>query len=383
MPKFKRKFRPGDDWYIAEHESWFADMAKEGLFVRKVGVRMAKFEQGEPRDMEYRIAVKSSKTMDVTQIELYEAHGWDYVTSYRYFQLFAAEAGQAREIEQDQENYARMLKTIEKKLKLSCFGFAAIVLLYIGLTIALLSSGGTPILTLVEGHVITQMLLACVFLANVLEQARGIVNVRRLQQRVYLHRYTPWRKQWKLTQIYSAGLFLFAFCAFIIACMQLVERDYGMRLAEEIEEPYIRIVDIEQYEHVLEIDGDKWYSTDWSILAPLQYEVNENGVIKDSTGHYVNDPSIETNVYALQLQLLARPLVEDLVKWHTYPEEEVSFVRHEDAYFEELLVLDKGNKKEIIAASGKVVLYARYYGEAELERLLEQARNVVEAVKAQ
>ena len=38
----------GDLWRIGEYESWFSDMASEGLHLKKVGYLFAHFEKREP-----------------------------------------------------------------------------------------------------------------------------------------------------------------------------------------------------------------------------------------------------------------------------------------------------------------------------------------------
>ena len=55
LSKIVRKWRPDDYWRIGEHESWFQDMALEGLHLKDIGYRMAKFEKGEPKKTKYRI----------------------------------------------------------------------------------------------------------------------------------------------------------------------------------------------------------------------------------------------------------------------------------------------------------------------------------------
>ena len=57
MTKLVRKIKPADFWRIGEHESWFSDMAKEGLHFHSMGMYFARFKKGEPQEMEYRIEV--------------------------------------------------------------------------------------------------------------------------------------------------------------------------------------------------------------------------------------------------------------------------------------------------------------------------------------
>lgn len=55
MTKIVHKMLLGDLWRIGEYESWFSDMAREGLHLKKTGYLFAYFEKGEPEDIRYRI----------------------------------------------------------------------------------------------------------------------------------------------------------------------------------------------------------------------------------------------------------------------------------------------------------------------------------------
>lgn len=92
MAKTIRKLRPSDYWRIGEHESWFADMAAEGLYIKKMGKFFAKFVKGEPNKMKYRIEVTSGQGITPDQMDLYSDNGWEYVTSYNVFHVFSSPA---------------------------------------------------------------------------------------------------------------------------------------------------------------------------------------------------------------------------------------------------------------------------------------------------
>jgi hypothetical protein len=81
MSKVTRKLRPSDYWRIGEHESWFEDMANEGLHLKRMGLHFAQFNRGEPRKIRYRIDVSSNKGITLEQKQMYAESGWDYVTS--------------------------------------------------------------------------------------------------------------------------------------------------------------------------------------------------------------------------------------------------------------------------------------------------------------
>jgi hypothetical protein len=104
-------------WRIGEHESWFADMAAEGLHLKKMGVQFVQFVKGEPKKMRYRIDVSIKKKITSEQIQLYEESGWDYVTSHQFFHVFSSpEERNALELHTDPAEQSYTLKELDKKL---------------------------------------------------------------------------------------------------------------------------------------------------------------------------------------------------------------------------------------------------------------------------
>ncbi|MBR2851796.1 MAG: DUF2812 domain-containing protein [Anaerotignum sp.] len=103
--KYKRKLIPVNLMNIPAMESWLTDMAAEGLFLHSLGPYIAKFTEGEPRKLAYRIeplpvedqgyyinnirnAFASSKdgkkSLTVEEknqrmVELYDEFGWEQV----------------------------------------------------------------------------------------------------------------------------------------------------------------------------------------------------------------------------------------------------------------------------------------------------------------
>ena len=117
MTKLVRKIRPADFWRIGEHESWFSDMAKEGLYFHSMGTYFARFKKGEPQEMEYRIEVTSTKVISDDQISMYEENGWDYISSFDQFHVFASpKSRHAVEIHTDTAEQFFTLQTLNKKL---------------------------------------------------------------------------------------------------------------------------------------------------------------------------------------------------------------------------------------------------------------------------
>ena len=107
----------------------------------------------------------------------------------------------------------------------------------------------------------------------------------------------------------------------------------------------------------------------------MQYEVDEYGTVKTDEGEM--SVSIETDLYQLRFQAMVMPLMKDLEKWYMYDEAPV-FRTESHAYFNHLLVREELSKKELIASNGNIVLYVRYFGEAEMDDLLASAVQVME-----
>ena len=94
-------------------------------------------------------------------------------------------------------------------------------------------------------------------------------------------------------------------------------------------------------------------------------------------------PSINIEVYELTFQAFAAPLVSDLIKWHSYGDETEPYVEKNHLEFDQLIVHEEAEKKELFASKGKVVMYVRYYGYAEMESIIENAAQKIRLLAEQ
>ena len=91
--KTKRKFFPANTADIPALESWLEDMALEGLFPLSFNGYYAKFRQGEPQKMTYRIEVPKYVQAEPpkTMRETYEDFGWQFVCHmWQKYYLFSS-----------------------------------------------------------------------------------------------------------------------------------------------------------------------------------------------------------------------------------------------------------------------------------------------------
>jgi hypothetical protein len=130
-------------------------------------------------------------------------------------------------------------------------------------------------------------------------------------------------------------------------------------------------------------DGVDWgnrYSYDWSPLAPVQYETDEEGVVpgkmwEDESGEY--SPIIHTQVFQLSIPALSDNLIYELIERYRYDDSLEEFVDIEHPDLDLLIVYGEEDSKKVFASKGKAVMYVQYYGYADINSLIE---NIVEKI---
>lgn len=394
MNKTVQKIRPSDYWRIGEHESWFADMAAKGLHLKKMGIHFAKFDKGEPKKMKYRIDVSIKKKIISEQIEMYAESGWDYVTSYGYFHVFSSPADRrAPELHTDPAEQSYTLKELDKKLAFNAVIVVVAAVLIIGMNSAIWFLDGTPILVMVEGRAIQQIILAIFFGYLAYNSLQASISIRTLRKNLIegkpIDHHSPWKKHHRL---HSTIAFLFTIVvglSAIIPFVQLVKMDTKTLPEANLDLPIVRLADVEDNPALVReepsymsdnVDWGNRYSYDWSPLAPVQYETDEQGVVpgemwEDGSGEY--SPTIHTQVYQLRIPALADNLISDLIERYRYRDSREAFIKIEHPDLDLLIVLEEKERKEVFASKGKAVMHVRYYGYADVNSVVE---NLVEKI---
>lgn len=393
MTKMVRKIRPTNYWRIGEHESWFSDMSLQGLHLHKMGTNLAHFKKGDPKRIEYRIEVTDRKLITYEQIDLYEENGWKYVTSYQWFHVFSSPTeNNAPEIHTDSAEQAFTLQRLSKKLVFNLVWISLVVALILGMLLAIWFLDGTPVLRLVEGYVVQQSILTLVYIHYVFYAIRALLAIKELKKSLNegkaINHHAPWKKSLRKKGVFSVvfiGIILVS--GLIMPLYQLKKMDNYTLPKNDENLPFVRLADIEQNPQLTrdeyytdEIDWANRYSTNWSIFAPVQFETDESGIIKDEmwldkSGTY--SPSISAEIYNLTFQAFAKPLLSDLMEWHTYGDERGSFIERKHPGLDYLVTHEDEEMKQLVASKDKVVMYIRYYGYAELDVLVENAAQKI------
>ncbi|WP_306009786.1 DUF2812 domain-containing protein [Bacillus sp. MMSF_3328] len=388
MGKIVRKLRPNDYWRIGEHESWFTDMAAEGLYLKKMGLRFAKFAKGEPKKMRYRIDVSFSKKITSEQIDMYAESGWDYVTSYSYFHVFSSPAElHAPELHTDPAEQSYTLKALDEKYAQTAWTVTIMILLTFGMLASIWFLDGTPTLMMVEGNVLTQTILTIILGYSAYNSLQAAISIRSLRKKLAegkpIDHHAPWKKRFRRNSAISLLFILTAGSTAAMSFAQLSMMDTKTLPEGNIDLPIVRLADIEQNPDLIraepsyvddDVDWGNRISYDWSPLAPVQYETDENGEVigekwYDGSGRY--SPSIQTQVYQLSIAGLADNLLSDLVKRYRYEDSVEEFVQKKNPALEELIVYEEEGIKKVFASKGKTVIYVWYHGKADVDSVIE------------
>lgn len=381
------KLRPNDYWNLARHESWYMQMAMQGWQLKKMGLFFAHFQEAPKEAVKYRIEV-SKKALSDERLDFYEEAGWDYVTSYHYFHVFCSlERLGAPELHTDAAEQAHTLKDLDKLFFRNMVLSIVTLLFSIGVSWALFFMDGVPVLKLMDGTSLTQLLLVFVMFIQTVQCARAAYYLRKLKEQLQAgkpvqHKYKPYKWQhhsWSFIAL-SIG---------ILCCvgsgLQIILPERATFTGTEQGISVVRLANLEQEGLVRDeywqgdFDYGNYYEKSWSPFTQARYEVTESGVLsgeqwRDDSGEY--SPSIMTEYYAVVSSVLAKPLVQDLVQWYTYDEShQFEEVVHEQ--FDLLFLRESEGERELVIANGNDVMFIRYFGYAELEELVRQVERIL------
>lgn len=394
MTKAVYKLRPSDYWRIGEHESWFADMAANGLFLKKMGFRLAKFVKGKPMEMRYRMEVNSGDGITSEQKQMYAENGWEYVTSYNLFHVFSSPADlQAPELHTDPAEQAFTIETLDTKLTFSTIITITGMLLLIGMQAAVWFLDETPTLVLIEGSAIFQVIFAIFLLYSTYLSLQAAISIRKLRRNLIegkpINHHAPWKKRFQIQNIIGILLTIVMGLIAVIPIFQLSKIDTKTLPESSPDLPFIRLAELENNPDYIreepvffndDVDRGNQYSFNWSPLAPLQYETSEHGFIPGEIQKYGEEysSSLDTKVYQLRFPSLAEPVISDLIQSRSFQTEREDFIETSHPELDLLITYDKHKTKMVFAHKGNAVMYASYYGHTNIETIIE---NTVEKIK--
>lgn len=397
--KYKRKLIPTNLMNIPAMESWLSDMASEGLYLHSLGPYVAKFTEGEPRKLAYRIEPLSAedngfyvnnirnafsaekdgkKTLTVEEknrrmTELYDEFGWEQVCKLsQLFYIFRAKEEDTPELHTDpvaqSEAYERIYQRQKKGLLLTLPIFLAMILWCLYLTVwddnlYYSIKSGSSLLACVAGLAFTIFAL--------FKEVKSFRHIRdRLQDGIAMEHDADWQKGSIFYKASILSYHLLLICMILYGYAQFGQR-WDMSLAEANQPlPYLSLETIETDPNFILGEYDGWdnevrFST--SFLAPIQYEIRQEGIVpdrrwNDDSGVY--SPSIKVEYYDLRFEFLAKPFYDAMIKWHIY--EEAGFAPIYDENIDEGVVYGENGSKKILFRKDDKVMAFFYYGHEDL-----------------
>lgn len=394
--KTVRRFVQDDIWNIGRNESWFSGMAEKGFHLRRIGRIFVIFEKGEPAKTNYRIDVMNTAP-GPEQLELYEEFGWKLVCNVKEMYVFSSpENASCSELHTDPAEQSFTLETIDRKLKYQVIWISFLMMIFLGMMAALFLLNQTPTLSLMEVTGLQIPILLFVELYVSYSVIRNYVYLRRLKRTLSQGRPIDHKESWRFPRLINGTISVFfILCAFLtiyLPIAEILQRETYSLNENTGHLPMIHLAEIEKNPDLkrqtgyLSDDGVDYLNMvreDWSPLAPVQYEINERGIVEDlmwddNSGAY--SPSIETRYYQLILTGMADNLIKDLEKKFADFHDPEMIIREEEVEgFDQLFVAESGIRKQVFAARGKEVIYVNYFGNAssqELIRLLPQTFGI-------
>ncbi|MFD1927787.1 DUF2812 domain-containing protein [Sporosarcina siberiensis] len=391
MTKVVRKMLIGDFWRIGENESWFSDMSRKGLHLKKIGYFFAHFEKGEPEDIKYRIDMSLDKNNSDEQKELYMESGWNYITKFKELSVFVSPVSlDSPELHTDPAEQSYALQSFDKKIARNTLYVIVLSILGIGMLAFIWFIDNTPALSLIEGSSIQYPTIVLAYLYPVYTMIRATRSIRKLRNNLAegkpINHQAPWKKHYRINLVQSIIIITIVAIGATIPFIQLAMNKSEALPKETDDSAIVRLMNIEQNPQLVlsqramkDPDTDKIFgweneiAYEWSPLAPRQYETRESGIVPeqmwaDKSGTY--SPSISTQVYYLTFPLLQERIIADLLTRNDFIFEGNNPVQHESDVFDTLFTRELEEWKEVVGAKGKGIIHVLYHGYADIDEII-------------
>jgi len=386
MGKLVKRLMLDDMYAIGRNESWFSDMAKKGLHLKKFGPIFIYFEKGEAKETKYRIdIIKEAPSQE--QLDVYQVCGWDIVANNGDFYIFSTdEKSGTTELHTDPIEQGFSLLELNKRLKVNLAIISLAMFLFFGMMFSIYFFNDEPFLYMIKGQFVQQMLIVVVELYVFYSVIRNYLAIRNLKKSLLQGKAIDHKENYRKGRLISgilAGLFLpIALFTIFIPLIDIAKsKDYTLPEANT-NLPIIRLADIEQKRKLMretgyyngndDVDRANRVSYDWSLLAPVQYEIDEHGIINgemwgDKSGEY--SPSITTRFYKLTFGSMAESLTLDLISRYNY-RDNIEIKAINNLELDKIYIAEDDIRKQIFAYLDNKVVHVTYYGKKKIEDII-------------
>ncbi|WP_069998499.1 DUF2812 domain-containing protein [Cellulosilyticum sp. I15G10I2] len=384
MGKIVKKILFEDSWQLGSNESWFSEMAASGLHLKSIGRLFAVFEKGEPTQTKYQVALLDEKPSQ-QEIAHCRAGGWQLAANRGKFYFFSSEeSGSALESYIDFKKQKETVCKLERQLRKNLIVISVIMLIFLGMMCSVLFLTDRLFLSMVKGGIIQQILLVIVELYVFYTVVRNYMWAYKLKKTFLENKPLSYKARGKLHRLINgiAALLFLSITVFMVFApiMQMVKSKNNTLPEAKTDLPIIRLIEVEQNPDLKRkigynnrgVDWHNRVSYDWSILAPIQLKIDEQGIVsnemwEDNSGVY--SPSIHTQFYQLAFNKMTDGFLQDLMKQYLYdPDITPKEIKH--PAFDQIYITSEDTKKQIFASWDNKVIYIRYYGNKDVEHII-------------
>ncbi|NLJ58462.1 MAG: DUF2812 domain-containing protein [Tissierellia bacterium] len=376
MSKLVYRFLLSDLWELGKNESWFTYMSAKGLHLKSIGNWLVRFEKGEAKKTKYRIDIlKEAPTEE--QLDLYKDCGWELVTNKQIFYIFSSpEDSNAPELHTDPMEQSFKFDIINKQIKKTTIVISIAVILVLSILFYHFFFNKEPYLNLIGRSSFTLIAMAIGYIYVLFASIGNYIAVKKIKNSLYNGIPINHKQSWKLSYFFSSAVYILLIVMILSAILTplyTVYRREAHTSKERLEE--FPIISLEEVENTSVLDYYHHIQYNWSLLAPVQYIIYEDGYEEGTRQEDFRSTYTQANIhiryYELTFKSMAEGLVNDLI--HRYYREyryDWNVLESESTKFDQLHVAGRENSKLIFASSGKKVIYIKYYGNKNIESII-------------
>ena len=310
---------PSPCYDVEACESWLSHMAAQGLFVEKLGIRLARFRRGTPCSVRYRLTAARLKGgwLDVvpseplsTEKALYAESGWYFVCAQQEFFLYACEDPCAPEPHTDPAVQDLSLKMARRSAWWEFFGAVIVLVAQFAL-----NGHGRVVQLLVEAPLLS-ICIYLYFFGALFLASRDLYNILKLSRRLRQGYAPDHRKDWRTAaRIHwiGQGVTMGALLLLILGGVGFLAQSGTRQPLTEYPAPlpFATLQDLADGTLVRDDPTFNTLEVRHSLLAPTILDYEESGKILQN-GKVVLDTSLTVRYYDTRSPWLARLLVNDL-----------------------------------------------------------------------
>lgn len=371
-------------------ETWLSDLAARGLHLDRMARYFAWFDRGEPMEnVRFRLepVTKEDDWVSSEEREDFREMGWTYLDTWEnLYRIYRADDPAAPELHTDPKTQAL---TLDRLIRKSAMGYAAVAAVWIILCAFCLLTGEDYLTRLRLSFLyfdLTVIVLPVLFFFD----RGGLLDLLALRRSLRRGEPQPHPTVRRFgIPAGLLGLFLVLFPTVFNVTRVLTELPNYRTITDPAGLPYVSLETIEEDPGFVRLtdSSPNWgqdyfhsYQRTRSLLVPEYCITRQYGEVKDRNWEYVAETTFPQDAYIPyrydpQLSVTRVKLLTESLAMRVYDELEADLIAGEvietalgvdEAIFLVAAPAGDAPRSRILLREGRTVLYAAYYGEADL-----------------